>query len=141
MATRAIWAPPFDFQPELVVVNWGQVYVAPRSHPLAAGPHGPDAGGPAVATLYYESLKRTQDILKVFPTFVEVDSYRETLRSLSRGARAEAALVPRIFGAYHERLFAVEKRPPSCSVPPSCASPPRMGAGPPASTLDRELGA
>jgi phosphoserine phosphatase RsbU/P len=128
----------FDFSREPVVVNWGQVYVAPRS-PIRSLL---DLTGRTLAVLrgdvYYESLKRTQDILKVFPTFVEVDSYRETLRLVAEG-RAEAALVPRIFGAYHERLFAVEKTTIMFS-PTELRFAARKGTqGPLLETLDREL--
>ena len=128
----------FDFSREPVVVNWGQVYVAPRS-PIRSLL---DLTGRTLAVLrgdvYYESLKRTQAILKVFPTFVEVDSYRETLRLVSEG-RAEAALVPRIFGAYHERLFAVEKTTIMFS-PTELRFAARKGTqGPLLETLDREL--
>jgi serine phosphatase RsbU (regulator of sigma subunit) len=49
-----------------------------------------------------------QDILKVYPKFIEVDTYEETLRLLAEG-KADAALVPRIFGAYHERNFDIQK--------------------------------
>jgi ABC-type amino acid transport substrate-binding protein len=130
--------PLFDFSREPVVVNWGQVYVAPRS-PIRSLL---DLTGRTLAVLrgdvYYESLKRTQDILKVFPTFVEVDSYRETLRLVAEG-RAEAALVPRIFGAYHERLFAVEKTTIMFS-PTELRFAARKGTqGPLLETLDREL--
>ena len=128
----------FDFSREPVVVNWGQVYVAPRS-PIRSLL---DLTGRTLAVLrgdvYYESLKRTQAILKVFPTFVEVDSYRETLRLVAEG-RAEAALVPRIFGAYHERLFAVEKTTIMFS-PTELRFAARKGTqGPLLETLDREL--
>ena len=130
----------FDFSREPVVVNWGQVYVAPRS-PIRSLL---DLTGRTLAVLrgdvYYESLKRTQDILKVFPTFVEVDSYRETLRLVAEG-RAEAALVPRIFGAYHERLFAVEKTTIMFSPTELRFAAPKGTQGPLLETLDRELGA
>src|SRR5258706_187866 len=128
----------FDFNREPVVVNWGQVYVAPRS-PIRSLL---DLTGRTLAVLrgdvYYESLKRTQDILKVFPTFVEVDSYRETLRLVAEG-RAEAALVPRIFGAYHERLFAVEKTTIMFSPTELRFAAPKGTQGPLLATLDREL--
>jgi phosphoserine phosphatase RsbU/P len=130
----------FDFSREPVVVNWGQVYVAPRS-PIRSLL---DLTGRTLAVLrgdvYYESLKRTQAILKVFPTFVEVDSYRETLRLVAEG-RAEAALVPRIFGAYHERLFAVEKTTIMFSPTELRFAAPKGMQGPLLETLDRELGA
>jgi len=128
----------FDFSREPVVVNWGQVYVAPGS-PIRSLL---DLTGRTLAVLrgdvYYESLKRTQDILKVFPTFVEVDSYRETLRLVAEG-RAEAALVPRIFGAYHERLFAVEKTTIMFSPTELRFAAPKGTQGPLLATLDREL--
>ena len=130
----------FDFSREPVVVNWGQVYVAPRS-PIRSLL---DLTGRTLAVLrgdvYYESLKRTQAILKVFPTFVEVDSYRETLQLVAEG-RAEAALVPRIFGAYHERVFAVEKTTIMFSPTELRFAAPKGMQGPLLETLDRELGA
>src|SRR4029453_18456889 len=96
----------FDFSREPAVVNWGQVYVAPRA-PIRSLL---DLTDRTLAVLrgdvYYESLKRTQAILKVFPTFVEVDSYRETLRLVAEG-HAEAAPAPRIFWRGHERVFAL----------------------------------
>jgi phosphoserine phosphatase RsbU/P len=128
----------FDFSREPVVVNWGQVYVAPRS-PIRSLL---DLTGRPLAVLrgdvYYESLKRTQAILKVFPIFVEVDSYRETLRLVAEG-RAEAALVPRIFGAHHERLFAVEKTTIMFSPTELRFAAPKGSQGPLLETLDREL--
>ncbi len=128
----------FDFNREPVVVNWGQVYVAPRS-PIRSLL---DLTGRTLAVLrgdvYYESLKRTQAILKVFPAFVEVDSYRETLRLVAEG-HAEAALVPRIFGAYHERLFAVEKTTIMFSPTELRFAAPKGTQGPLLETLDREL--
>jgi sigma-B regulation protein RsbU (phosphoserine phosphatase) len=128
----------FDFSHEPVVVNWGQVYVAPGS-PIRSLL---DLTGRSLAVVrgdvYYESLRRTQDILKVFPTFVEVDAYRETLRLVAEG-RAEAALVPRIFGAYHERLFAVEKTTIMFSPTELRFAAPKRAQGPLLETLDREL--
>jgi serine phosphatase RsbU (regulator of sigma subunit)/anti-sigma regulatory factor (Ser/Thr protein kinase) len=130
----------FDFNREPVVVNWGQVYVAPRSRIRSLL----DLTGRTLAVLrgdvYYESLKRTQAILKVFPTFIEVDSYREALRLVAEG-RAEAALVPRIFGAYHERLFAVEKTTIMWSPTELRFAAPKGMQGPLLETLDRELAA
>jgi len=98
----------FDFSHEPVIVNWGQVYIPPKSgirtlldltdHTLAV----------VRGDIYYESLKSTHETLKVFPRFVEVDGYAETMRLVSEG-QADAALVPRIFGAYHNRAGKLEK--------------------------------
>ncbi len=98
----------FDFSREAVVVNWGQVYVREGSSiksPL-------DLSGKRLAVIrgdvYYESLKSVQPILKIFPEFIEVRGYEEALPLLAEG-KADAALVPRIFGAYHERNFQIER--------------------------------
>ncbi len=98
----------FDFTTQPVVVNWGQVYVrrdSPIRSPL-------DLTDRTLAVLrgdvYYESLKSVQDPLKLYPKFVEVDTYLDTLRLLAEG-KADAALVPRIFGAYHERGFDIQR--------------------------------
>ena len=127
-----------DFSREPVVVNWGQVYVAPSS-PIRSLL---DLTGRTLAVVrgdvYYESLKRTRDILKVFPTFVEVDSYRETLQLVAEG-RAEAALVSRIFGAHHERLFAVEKTTIMFSPTELRFGAPKGTQGPLLGALDQEL--
>ena len=98
----------FDFTTQAVVVNWGQVYV--RTDSSIKSPL--DLTGRTLAVLrgdiYYESLRSVQAILKVYPIFVEVDTYRDTLRLLAEG-KADAALVPRIFGAYNERRFPIQR--------------------------------
>jgi len=98
----------FDFTTQAVVVNWGQVYVRTDSRIKSLL----DLTGRSLAVLrgdiYYESLKSVQGILKVYPMFVEVDTYGDTLRLLAEG-KADAALVPRIFGAYNERNFDIQK--------------------------------
>lgn len=98
----------FDFTAEPVVVNWGQVYVRRDSDIRSLL----DLTGRTLAVvrgdIYYESLRSTHAILKVFPTFVEVDAYADTLRLVAK-RQADAALVPRIFGAYHQRKSKLEK--------------------------------
>jgi sigma-B regulation protein RsbU (phosphoserine phosphatase) len=98
----------FEFSREPVIVNWGQVYVRQNSdiRSLLDLTHRPLAV--VRGDVYYESLRSTHAILQVFPKFVEVDAYGETLRLVAQG-RADAALVPRIFGAYHERDGTLER--------------------------------
>src|SRR5262245_64405352 len=58
--------------------------------------------------IYYAALQSTHETLKVFPTFVEVSNYADTLRLADQG-QADAALVPRIFGAWAGRGSKAEK--------------------------------
>jgi sigma-B regulation protein RsbU (phosphoserine phosphatase) len=98
----------FEFSHELLIENWGQVY-APRSaniHTLL------DLTGRRLAVvrgdIYYAALQSTHQTLKVFPTFVEVSHYADALRLADQG-QADAALVPRIFGAWAGRNSKAEK--------------------------------
>ena len=98
----------FEFSRELLIENWGQVY-APRNANIQTLL---DLTGRRLAVvrgdIYYGALQSTHETLKVFPTFVEVSHYADTLRFVAEG-RADAALVPRIFGAWAGRGSKVEK--------------------------------
>src|SRR5262249_16183492 len=98
----------FDFSREPVIVNWAQVYVRPSSDIRTLL----DLTGRGLAVvrahLYYQPFPRLQTPLQVFPQFVEVSEYADTLRLVSEN-RADAALVPRIFGAYYDRGGKLEK--------------------------------
>jgi serine phosphatase RsbU (regulator of sigma subunit)/ABC-type amino acid transport substrate-binding protein/anti-sigma regulatory factor (Ser/Thr protein kinase) len=98
----------FDFTRELVVENWGQVYVRRDTDMLSLL----DLTGRRLAVvrgdIYYDTLRSVQDPLRVLPKFVEVSSYADTLRLVAQG-EADAALVPRIFGAYAERSNTLTK--------------------------------
>ena len=98
----------FDFTGQPVVVNWGQVYVRTDS-PIRSLLDLTDRTLAVLpGDIYYESLKSMQSILKVYPKFVEVGTYGDTLQLLAQG-KADAALVPRLFGAYHERTFDIQR--------------------------------
>ena len=98
----------FEFSHELLIENWGQVYAPPNAniHTLL------DLTGRRLAVvrgdIYYAALQSTHETLKVFPTFVEVSHYADTLRFVAQG-QADAALVPRIFGAWAARGGQAEK--------------------------------
>src|SRR5262249_54109784 len=98
----------FAFSHELLIENWGQVYASPNAniHTLL------DLTGRRLAVMrgdiYYAALQSTHETLKVFPTFVEVSHYADTLRLADEG-QADAALVPRIFGAWAARGSNAEK--------------------------------
>ncbi|HKC98594.1 MAG TPA: SpoIIE family protein phosphatase, partial [Methylomirabilota bacterium] len=98
----------FAFSHELLIENWGQVYAPPNAniHTLL------DLTGRRLAVMrgdiYYAALQSTHETLKVFPTFVEVSHYADTLRLADEG-QADAALVPRIFGAWAARGSKAEK--------------------------------
>ena len=98
----------FDFTRQSVIVNWGQVYVPPKS-PIASML---DLTGRRLAVvredIYYEAFKRISGDSNVHPRFVEVEAYRDTLRLMSTGG-ADGALLPRIYAAYHAEEFGVEK--------------------------------
>ncbi|HWU39993.1 MAG TPA: SpoIIE family protein phosphatase, partial [Candidatus Acidoferrum sp.] len=98
----------FDFTSQPVVVNWGQVYVRTDS-PITSLLDLTDRTLAVLpGDIYYESLKGMQGLLKVYPKFVEVDTYEDALRLLAQG-KADAALVPRLFGAYHERTLDIQR--------------------------------
>ena len=98
----------FDFNGQPVAVNWGQVYVRTDS-PIQSLLDLTDRTLAVLrGDIYYESLKSMQGLLKVYPKFVEVDTYGETLQLLAKG-KADAALVPRLFGAFHERQLHIQK--------------------------------
>jgi serine phosphatase RsbU (regulator of sigma subunit)/ABC-type amino acid transport substrate-binding protein/anti-sigma regulatory factor (Ser/Thr protein kinase) len=98
----------FDFNSEAVVVNWGQVYVR-RGSPIKTML---DLSGKRLAVIrgdiYYEDLNSAHEILRLFPEFVELPDYMDALTLLAEG-KADAALVPRIFGSYHEKQLSIEK--------------------------------
>ncbi|MGH7305108.1 MAG: SpoIIE family protein phosphatase [Candidatus Rokuibacteriota bacterium] len=98
----------FEFSSEPVIVNWGQVYTRRNANIQTLL----DLTGRTLAVvrgdIYYQSLQSTHETLKVFPTFVEVSDYADTLRLVSEG-QADAALVPRIFGAWAERSNDLKK--------------------------------
>ncbi|HTO11607.1 MAG TPA: transporter substrate-binding domain-containing protein, partial [Candidatus Binatia bacterium] len=91
----------FEFSREPFIVNWGQVYVRRNSDVRTLLDLTDRTLAVVRGDIYYESLRSTHETLKVFPKFVEVSTYADTLRLVSQG-QAEAALVPRIFGAYAE---------------------------------------
>ena len=98
----------FEFSHELLIENWGQVYAPPNAniHTLL------DLTGRRLAVvrgdIYYAALQSTHETLKVFPTFVEVSHYADAFRLAAQG-QADAALVPRIFGAWAARGGQAEK--------------------------------
>jgi serine phosphatase RsbU (regulator of sigma subunit)/ABC-type amino acid transport substrate-binding protein len=98
----------FEFSRQLLIENWGQVY-APRNANIQTLL---DLTGRRLAVvrgdIYYSALQSTHETLKVFPTFVEVSDYADTLRLAAQG-QADAALVPRIFGAWAARGSKTEK--------------------------------
>lgn len=104
---RRAW---YDFNNETVVTNWAQVYSrndgAVRSYI--------DINKLKMAVLkndiYYDALKEVGEKFKIFPEYVEVGSYDEILRFVKNG-NADLALVPRIFGAYHEHQYNLYKTP------------------------------
>ncbi|HSB80561.1 MAG TPA: SpoIIE family protein phosphatase [Candidatus Methylomirabilis sp.] len=98
----------FDFNGQPVAVNWGQVYVRTDS-PIQSLLDLTDRTLAVLrGDIYYESLKSTQGVLKVYPKFIEVDTYLETLQLLAKG-KVDGALVPRLFGAFHERQLRIQK--------------------------------
>src|SRR5262249_11942975 len=98
----------FEFSRELLIENWGQVYARPSANIRTLL----DLTGRRLAVvrgdIYYSALRSTHETLKVFPTFVEVSHYADAF-SLAAEGQADAALVPRIFGAWAARGSKAEK--------------------------------
>jgi len=117
----------FEFSHELLIENWGQVY-APRNANIQTLL---DLTGRRLAVMrgdiYYAALQSTHETLKVFPTFVEVTDYADTLRLVAQG-QADAALV-RASSGPGPGAAARSRRPRSCSARSSCASPHRRATG------------
>lgn len=100
----------YDFNEETVVTNWAQVYA--RKSDLVRSYI--DINNMKMAVLkqdiYYEAFKEIGEKFGIIPKYVEVDSYDEILQAVKNGD-AELALVPRIFGAYHEQQYNLYKTP------------------------------
>ena len=98
----------FEFSHELLIENWGQVYARQSANINTLL----DLTGRRLAVvrgdIYYAALQSTHETLKVFPTFVEVSHYADAFRLAAEG-QADAALVPRIFGAWAARGSQAEK--------------------------------
>lgn len=98
----------FDFTRESVIVNWGQVYVPPKSSIVSML----DLTGRNLAVvredIYYETFKRISSVSNIRPHFVEVEAYEDTLRLVAAG-KADGALLPRLYAVYHAQEFGVEK--------------------------------
>jgi serine phosphatase RsbU (regulator of sigma subunit)/ABC-type amino acid transport substrate-binding protein len=91
----------FAFTREWVLLNWGQVY-AREDVPVRSFLDLGDRTLAAVrGDVYYDTLRRVDGLLGVRARYLEVDGYGDVFLSLEQG-RADAGLVPRIFGAYHE---------------------------------------
>jgi phosphoserine phosphatase RsbU/P len=96
----------YDFNRETVLVNSGRVYVS------RGGKLGSlwELTGKRLAVVrgdvYYEMFRQFHQMLGIRPEFMEVEGYADALRTLE-ARRADAALVPRIFGAYEGKQFSV----------------------------------
>ncbi len=98
----------FAFTREWVLLNWGQIY-AREDTPVRSFL---DLGGRTLAAVrgdvYYDTLRRVDGLLGVRARYLEVDGYGDVFLSVEQG-RADAGLVPRIFGAYHEAAHRVAR--------------------------------
>lgn len=100
----------FDFLETTVLSNWGQIFIPPQ----AAISSIIDLDGKRVATVsddvFLEGSVGLRELAHNFDlniTFVPVHNYDEALHAVE-GKQADAALVNRIFGAWHQEDFNIE---------------------------------
>jgi sigma-B regulation protein RsbU (phosphoserine phosphatase) len=100
-------SPIYDFNREMVIENWGQVYL-PKDSEIEAFL---DLTGKKMAVvkgdIYYDIFKNLGVKFEIRPHFVEVDEYLLAFEMLGQGV-VDSAIVPRIFGKYHEGKYRVK---------------------------------
>lgn len=100
----------YDFSSEILLVNWGQIYVASDSDIQSFL----DLRNKKIAVLlndiYYPSLQTLLDDFQAPVQYVEADNYREVLQMVSDG-EVDAGLTNRFFGLMNEQDFEVKKSP------------------------------
>ncbi len=102
---------------ETIATDWGQVYIRPAATPA----HLLDLQGSRIAVAqsdhYYLAFKDMLAALKIHPCFVQVPDYPSVLAMVHQ-KRALAGIVPRLYGAYAEKRFAVSRSPINFSPRP-----------------------
>ncbi len=103
----------YQFSNETILVNWGILYVRPRTRIFALT----DLANKRIAvmrgSIYTEGedgIRALLDNFEIEATFVEADDYSGVFQLLDAG-KADAGVVNRLFGAWHERAYRVQKTP------------------------------
>ena len=104
---------------EIIVADWGQVYINPDAAPA----HLLDFQGKMIAVLqkgpYYHAFEAILKRLEIYPRFIEVADY-PTVMSLVHQDKVSAGIVPRLYGAFDEKRFKVNRSPISFSPVERC---------------------
>lgn len=110
MATSPQLEASFAFGKETIVANWGQLYVSPNAaFSDILDFHGKDVAV-VEADIYFQFFETILDKFEIHPRFIAVEDYGKVL-SLVHQKKVSAGIVPRLYGAYYEKQFEVNKSP------------------------------
>ncbi len=98
----------FDFNRQPVIANWGIVYTRAGDEHLTTMELGERKIGVVKGDIYYLAFQGIAKQFGIEPRYAEVGSYAEILDMLVSG-RVDAGILPRIFGAYHERSYPIRE--------------------------------
>lgn len=100
----------YDFNTMSVVSNWGQLY----RHENSEIDTFIDISDKKIAALkgdiYYIYFKSIIEKFDIIPHYIEVDTYAEILELLD-SRKADAGILPRIYGRYHEKNHNIIQTP------------------------------
>ena len=97
----------YDFTSEPILTNWGVIYL-----PLGIEIRSlDDLSEKKIAVvkddIYYQAFKAQAEKFYISPQFIEVDGFDEVFRALD-ARRADAGIVSRLFGSYHQHDYEVQ---------------------------------
>jgi PAS domain S-box-containing protein len=98
----------YNFNETNLVTNWGQVYLSMDSDIQSMIDLSDKRIAVQKEDIYFLALKSFEEKLNINSIYVEVEDYSEVLALVSEG-KADAGLVPRIFGLYHESKYDIQR--------------------------------
>ncbi len=95
---------------ETIVTNWGQLYVPADNDATTLLDFDLKHVAVVEADAYFQYFETVLNQFEIHPRFVLVDDYAAVLSQVDQ-KKVAAGIVPRLYGAYHEKRYRVSRSP------------------------------